>query len=171
MPFDADNEGHSGARVTDYASKNQLPPWVKAANPDIILMHVGTNDAVANITADKVIAAYDTLLGQMRAQNPRVTLVASKLIPIDPKLFGQFVEDRIVEYNAAMEGWVKRSNTQRSPVVLVDMFTGFDVQSMTREGEHPNEKGDVFFADKFYPVLEDQLVKQSVGKMISWLGI
>ncbi|KAK3202705.1 hypothetical protein GRF29_154g413807, partial [Pseudopithomyces chartarum] len=56
VPFDKDNEGHSGARVTDYASKNQLPPWLSAAKPDIILMHVGTNDAVANIASADVIA-------------------------------------------------------------------------------------------------------------------
>ena len=170
VPFDKDNEGHSGARVTDYASKNQLPPWLSAAKPDIILMHVGTNDAVANIASADVIAAYDVLLGQMRASNPRNVLLVSKLIPIDPRLFGQGVSDRIVEYNGAMEGWVERVSTGRSPVVLVDMFTGFDVGSMTREGEHPNEKGDVFFAEKFFPVLKDLLVRVPVEDMMRGRG-
>ncbi|KAF1966089.1 SGNH hydrolase, partial [Bimuria novae-zelandiae CBS 107.79] len=157
VPFDADNEGHSGAKVTDYASQSTLPHWLSSANPNVILMHVGTNDAAANISTAKVFAAYDTLISQMRAQNPRVTLVASKLIPIDPALFGQFVVDRLNEYNFAMEGWVKRTSTAQSEIVLVDMVTGFDYKTMTREGEHPNEKGDVFMAERFFPAVKDAL--------------
>ena len=129
-------------------------------------MHVGTNDAVANISSANVIAAYDKLLGQMRDSNPRTTLIVSKLIPIDPKLFGQAVSDKIVEYNGAMDGWVKKVNTAASPVVLVDMFTGFDVATMTREGEHPNEKGNVFFAEKFFPVLKDEMVRVTVEDLM-----
>ncbi|KAJ4301430.1 hypothetical protein N0V90_003522 [Kalmusia sp. IMI 367209] len=164
VPFDKDNEGHSGARVTDYAAQGSLKPWLASAKPDVIVMHVGTNDAVANISTSKLIAAYDTLLGQMRASNSKTTLIVSKLIPIDPTLFGQEVADRIKDYNNAMEGWSQRSNTADSAVILVDMYTGFDYKTMTREGEHPNEKGDVFMADKFFPVVRDQLVKKSAAK-------
>lgn len=132
-------------------------------------MHVGTNDATANISTAKVFAAYDTLVGQMRAANPSGTLIVSKLIPIDPNLFGQFVADKIVDYNYAMEGWVKRTTTAQSPIVLVDMFTGFDYKSMTREGEHPNEQGDVFMADRFFPALKDAMVQKTVEKlMVGW---
>jgi hypothetical protein len=86
VDFDKDNEGHSGAKVTDYASNNSLPPWLNATRPDMIIMHVGTNDAAANISTAKVFSAYDKLIGQMRVANPRTTLLASKLIPIDPAL-------------------------------------------------------------------------------------
>lgn len=166
VPFDKDNEGHSGARVTDYANQGSLKPWLSSANPDIIVMHVGTNDATAGIATAKVFAAYDTLLAQMRANNPKVTLILSKLIPVAPKLFGQAASDRVVEYNNAMTGWVQRSTTANSPIVLVDMYTGFDVDAMTKEGQHPNEKGDVFMADKFYPVVKDWVIKKSVAKMM-----
>ncbi|KAL1591377.1 hypothetical protein SLS60_011990 [Paraconiothyrium brasiliense] len=166
VDFDKDNEGHSGAKVTDYANNNSLPPWLSAANPDVIIMHVGTNDAAANISTAKVFSAYDKLLGQMRAANAKTTLIASKLIPIDPNLFGQFVADKVNDYNSAMVGWVKRSTTAQSPVVLVDLNTGFDYKTMTREGEHPNEKGDVFMAERLFPVVQDQLVKKSVAKLM-----
>lgn len=132
----------------------------------MIIMHVGTNDATANISTAKVFSAYDKLVGQMRSANPRTTLIASKLIPIDPNLFGQFVADKVNDYNYAMEGWVKRTTTAQSPIVLVDLNTGFDYKTMTREGEHPNEKGDVFMAEKLFPTVKDQLVKTSVAKLM-----
>ena len=132
----------------------------------MIIMHVGTNDAAANISTANVISAYDKLVGQMRAANPRTTLIASKLIPIDPSLFGQFVADKVNDYNSAMEGWVRRTTTTQSPIVLADLNTGFNYTTMTKEGEHPNEKGDVFMARKLFPIVKDQLVKTSVAKLI-----
>ncbi|KAF9739559.1 hypothetical protein PMIN06_006946 [Paraphaeosphaeria minitans] len=166
VSFDKDNEGHSGAKVTDYANHDALPAWLSAAKPDMIIMHVGTNDAAANISTAKVFSAYDKLVRQMRAANPRTALVASKLIPIDPERFGRAVADRINDYNYAMEGWVKRTTTAQSPIVLVDLHAGFDYKTMTREGEHPNEKGDVFMAGKLFPAVKDQLVKLSVQKLM-----
>src|SRR6266568_8089483 len=44
-PYDGDNEGHGGYLATGIANQNQLPGWLSATNPDIVLMHLGTNDA------------------------------------------------------------------------------------------------------------------------------
>src|SRR5439155_8135969 len=43
VPFDIDHEGHSGIAATGMADQNQLPPWLAATSPDIVLMHLGTN--------------------------------------------------------------------------------------------------------------------------------
>lgn len=166
IDFDKDNEGHSGAKVTDYSNNNSLPPWLSATQPDMIIMHVGTNDASANISTAEVFAAYDHLIDQMRVANPHITLIASKLIPLDPKLFGQKASDLVNDYNFAMEGWVFRTTRTQSPILLVDLNTGFDFKTMTREGEHPNEKGDIFMAEKLFPTVKDQLVRLSVQKLM-----
>ncbi|HEX6521183.1 MAG TPA: hypothetical protein VF070_14430, partial [Streptosporangiaceae bacterium] len=42
--YDGDNEGHSGMSATGLVSQNLLPGWLAAASPDIVLMHLGTND-------------------------------------------------------------------------------------------------------------------------------
>jgi Cellulose binding domain len=44
VPDDGDNEGHGGALVTAVADQNQLPGWLAATRPDVVLMHFGTND-------------------------------------------------------------------------------------------------------------------------------
>jgi len=128
-------------------------------------MHVGTNDATAKLNTSSVLSAYDVVLSQMRASNPRMVLILSKLIPVDPKLFGQETTDLVVAYNNAMDGWVRKNTKSQSPIVLVDMFTGFDTATMTREGEHPNEKGDVFMAERFYPVVMNQLIVRTIEKL------
>lgn len=72
---DLDNEGHSGAKATEYASNGKLVGWLQNTKPGMILVHVGTNDAVARTNTSEIIKAYDTLLGQMRASNPNMVIV------------------------------------------------------------------------------------------------
>ena len=38
------HEGHSGMLVTDLAKTNDLATWLSGSNPDIVMMHFGTND-------------------------------------------------------------------------------------------------------------------------------
>ena len=67
---DGENEGHGGILATNIVRNNQLPGWLSSARPDIVLMHLGTNDVWSNIPASTILDAYSTMLGQMRAGNP-----------------------------------------------------------------------------------------------------
>src|SRR6478752_7078592 len=49
VSYDGDNEGHGGILATNIANQNQLPAWLSATSPDIVLMHLGTNDVWSNI--------------------------------------------------------------------------------------------------------------------------
>jgi hypothetical protein len=74
--YDKDNEGHSGFLAIDIANKKQLVGWLKTNTPDIITMHLGTNDIVQQSkgTTD-IIAAFTTLVDQMRAANPHIRII------------------------------------------------------------------------------------------------
>jgi hypothetical protein len=39
--YDGDGEGHGGALVTAVADQNQLPGWLAATHPDVVMMHFG----------------------------------------------------------------------------------------------------------------------------------
>ena len=49
--YDGENEGHGGFLATNVASQNQLVGWLAATDPDVVLMHFGTNDVWSNIAA------------------------------------------------------------------------------------------------------------------------
>src|SRR5258708_10892208 len=67
IPYDGDNEGHGGALATNIVSLNELPGWLSATSPDIVMMHLGTNDVWSGLSTSTILAAYSTLLQQMRA--------------------------------------------------------------------------------------------------------
>ncbi|WP_326553735.1 cellulose binding domain-containing protein [Micromonospora sp. NBC_01813] len=152
LPYDGDNEGHGGALVTTVASQNQLPTWLSATRPDVVLMHFGTNDVWSNRTTESILAAYDRLVDQMRASNPAMTVLVAQLIPMAPATCGECAQ-RVVTLNAAIPGWAADKHTSQSPVIVVDQWTGFSTTTDTYDGVHPNAAGDQKISDRWYPAL------------------
>lgn len=76
--YDRDNEGHSGFLAINIANQKQLVGWLQKNPADVITMHLGTNDIVQqNKNVPDIIAAFTTLVTQMRDHNPRMKIVVS----------------------------------------------------------------------------------------------
>ncbi|PZG03041.1 cellulose-binding protein, partial [Micromonospora craterilacus] len=152
QPYDGDNEGHGGALVTNVANQNQLPGWLSATRPDVVLMHFGTNDVWSNIAPATILAAYGRLVDQMRASNPAMRVLVAKIIPMAPSSCPDCGQ-RVVALNSAIDGWAAGKTTAQSPIVVVDQWTGFSTAADTYDGVHPNAAGDRKISDRWYPAL------------------
>ncbi|MFF5225856.1 cellulose binding domain-containing protein [Dactylosporangium sp. NPDC000521] len=155
--YDFDHEGHGGFSATGIADNNQLPPWLAAARPDVVLMHLGTNDMWGGYipTATK-LAAFTKLVGQMRAQNPAVRIVVAQIIPMSASACATCPAD-VVALNAAIPGWAAGLTTAQSPIVVADLWTGFDAATDTGDGVHPNDAGFQKMADRWFPAVTQVL--------------
>ncbi|MPY56840.1 GDSL-type esterase/lipase family protein [Streptomyces spongiae] len=149
---DGDNEGHGGERVTDVADQNLLPARLAATLPDIVVMHFGTNDVWSDIAPDRILAAYSRLVEQMRASNPDMKILVARLIPMNPGSCTACAQ-RVVDFNARIPDWAGATSTDRSPVAVVDQWTGFSTATDTYDGVHPNASGDDKIAARWYPAL------------------
>jgi len=152
QPYDGDNEGHGGALVTTVAEQNQLPAWLAATRPDVVLMHFGTNDVWSNRATSTILAAYSRLVDQMRASNPNMRILVAKIIPMAPSTCPECGQ-RVVALNDAIPGWAASKTTAQSPIVVVDQWTGLSTATDTYDGVHPNAAGDQKMADRWYPAL------------------
>ncbi|MEQ4306128.1 cellulose binding domain-containing protein [Plantactinospora sp. B6F1] len=152
QPYDGENEGHGGALVTTVADQNQLPPWLAATRPDVVLMHFGTNDVWSNRATATILAAYGKLVDQMRASNPAMTILVAKIIPMAPSTCAECGQ-RAVALNDAIPAWAASKTTAGSPIVVVDQWTGFSTGSDTYDGVHPNAAGDQKMSDRWYSAL------------------
>jgi lysophospholipase L1-like esterase len=151
--YDDNHEGHSGFLATGIASQNQLPPWLAASNPDIVIMHLGTNDMWGGQTpVSTVLAAYTTLVNQMRANNPNMKIIVAQILPMGPPACTACTQ-AVVNLNAAIPGWAAGLTTATSPIVVVDQWTGFNVSTDTGDGVHPNDAGFRKMAAKYYTPL------------------
>ncbi|KAF2631112.1 carbohydrate esterase family 3 protein [Macroventuria anomochaeta] len=165
VSVDQDHEGHPGSQATEYAAKGNLTVWLNANTPDVILMLLGTNDVlIGKKSTSDIIKAYDVLVGQMRAKNPKMRIIFSNLLPLDPKRWPQSGVDGIVELNTAIQQYAPSISTRDSPVVFVDNFSGFDAVADTTDGEHPNDSGNEKMASKFFAPTRDAIKAVSAAK-------
>ncbi|MCG5212764.1 cellulose binding domain-containing protein [Streptosporangium soli] len=152
VAHDGDNEGHGGFLATNVADQNQLPGWLSAARPDVVLMHFGTNDVWSNRPTATILAAFGKLVDQMRASNANMKILVAQIIPMNPSTCGECAQ-RTVALNAAIPGWAAGKSTAQSPIVVVDQWTGFSTAADTYDGVHPNAAGDKKMSDRWFPAL------------------
>ncbi|RSM44177.1 SGNH hydrolase [Amycolatopsis balhimycina DSM 5908] len=151
--YDGENEGHGGYLATGIANNNQLPGWLGATRPDIVLMHLGTNDIWSNIGTTTILDAYSRLLGQMRASNPAMKVLVAKILPMNPANCAACGR-RVVDLDNAIPGWAQAHSTAASPITVVDQWTGFSTSADTVDGVHPNSTtGIQKMESRWYPAL------------------
>ena len=88
------HEGHGGWKISDIGTC--ASEWVKNAKPDIVLLHIGTNDAVSEITtASQMINHLNILIKNIYSANPNIRLIVGQIIPnADP-----IANSKIFAYN------------------------------------------------------------------------
>jgi lysophospholipase L1-like esterase len=158
VPYDGDNEGHGGFLVTNVANQNQLVGWLAATNPNIVLMHFGTNDVWNAIPPATILAAYTRLVNQMRANNPNMIVLVQQIIPMNPSNCTECAA-RVVALNQQIPAWAAGLSTAASPIVVVDQWTGFNAATDTGDGVHPNDSGIHKMADRLFPAVSSVLTR------------
>ena len=134
--FDADNQGHWGYRADQVLAL--LPNALRSYTPDVVLMHLGSNDAFQGQSTQSTLAELRNIVSALRADNANVIVLIAELIPTTNTADAKAVN----AINLALPALVASLNTAASPVVLVDQAAGFDPNELTYDGVHPNNEGE-----------------------------
>jgi len=159
--FDRDHDSYYGITSSGLLNGDASTGWTGSALPklsdrlktytaDIALLHIGTNDADAAVNT--TVSNIEAIIDALRVANPNVVVFVAKLItgwkPI----------------NAKVDQIVTKKSTLASPVIAVDLATGFvnDVANpnttMTFDWVHPNPKGQKFMAERWFKAILKQLI-------------
>jgi acyl-CoA thioesterase I len=145
--FDRDHEGHWGWRTDEIVSISIAA--ARDAAPDVVLVHLGTND-IGQLGAAGVTAAAQNLpyiLDNLRAVRPVVRVALAQVLPIGPGSGYYANEGQVGPLNTAIAQVASSMDRPHSPVVLVDQHTGYDLATdMQPDGLHPNVAGEVKMA-------------------------
>lgn len=150
--FDQDHEGHWGWRTDEVLT--QIDRWSQDAKPDIVLIHLGTNDVLGGRSFASTIAQLQKIIEVLRQRNPKIKILLAQLIP---SAGGEALTQ---QFNQQIATVARSINSQTSPVLLVDQFSGFNVQQDTYDGLHPNESGEQKMAVRWFQSLEKILPKK-----------
>lgn len=133
---DRDHEGHGGTTMPDILPS--VPGWIRATHPDVVLLHVGTNDLLRGAGGAETAARLQKVLvaiwGAEDGRPDPYVVVAGVWAPMRAKL--QAKNDYTVRGAALVTTLRARGN----PVTYVDTANLLAIGNVA-DGLHPNPSG------------------------------
>lgn len=148
--FDPDHEGHAGWRAEQLMVA--VEQWTRDAQPDIVLLHAGTNDVLQRHTPQSTRDELSQLIDNMRAAKPNVKILLAQLIPLVTA--PPTPNNDINVLNDLLPALAQQKSTLQSPIYLVDQHTGFDASADLYDYIHPSASGEEKMAVRWYAALQ-----------------
>jgi lysophospholipase L1-like esterase len=165
-PFPHNHEGHSGWTIAPAGGRSGISTLVSTVmpqfKPHIVLLMIGTNDAIDNYDMANAPNRLGALLDSIYAQLPTVLIIVAQPIPARgdaSKGDDAALSARIKTFDDAIPAVVKARADAGKHILLVDMFTPFNPNksSLLEDQWHPNLKGYVLLGTQWYSVLRPLL--------------
>lgn len=153
------NEGYNGAVITEIAAHFANDSALLSAQPNIVLLHAGTNDLNMNIDVATAPSRLGSLIDQVHAKYPSAAILVAQIIPSG----SSGTESLIVAFNQAIPCVVAQRASTGQHVLTVDMFSALSFPADYTDVLHPNDQGYKKIADVWFEAL--QYVNQ-----IGWLS-
>jgi PGF-pre-PGF domain-containing protein len=166
--FDMDHEGHWGWYAEQIlngcvpgceagSGTGKLETWLQGYTPDVVLLHIGTNDLKDpgddQVVVDQTLTEIGQIIDELRADNPQVVVLLAQILPSTRPERAL----RIPILNAAIPAFAANKTQPNSPVIVVDQNTGFSTSTDLYDGTHPNQTGEQEMADRWFAALENVL--------------
>ncbi|WP_299703310.1 SGNH/GDSL hydrolase family protein [uncultured Pontibacter sp.] len=174
--FSNRNEGHWGWSTDEVLNgkdgKGNLSQWLQGYSPDIVLMHLGTNDMFRNQDIEQTIGEIETVINTIAEKSPGVTIFIAKLIPAHLQKVGPDAVRNIENLNQRIEQFVKEQSSNGPPIILVDQNTGFDATEGvdTYDGVHPNGSGMEKMSQRWFDAILDEIIIPLPVELVSFKG-
>lgn len=146
--FDQDHQGQSGARADVMLAK--LPSLMPLYDPDVYLVHLGSNDIFQGFSVDPTIVDLRNIIERIRSHNPLAVILLAKIIPAEK-------EGAKIKELSGKIGALEDMSTISSPVLIVDQFKGFNLATDSYDNKHPNDAGEQKMSGKWYNALVEYL--------------
>jgi acyl-CoA thioesterase I len=154
MDFDPDHEGYYGKK-TRYVSEQVMLHWDEHGQvPDIVLIHLGTNDQKSLDYHADIFQPLRSLILFLRKKNPSVVILLGHLN------FNQ--NENALKIRDEVNNLALLMDSSESPVKTVDHYEGWNedpskLYTDTFDWAHPNLKGQEKMARKWFEAMRNYL--------------
>lgn len=140
---DRNHQGHSGWRIDEL--HRRVGDWLETAEPDVILLLIGTNDIVQGHSLDTAPARLNALIDELFRHRPQAQIFVGSIPPIDEVNLNARVE----AYNQAIAQNIQARQSQGDRLTFVDLYSGLTPEDLA-DGIHPNRQGHDKIAQMWY---------------------
>lgn len=143
---DRDHEGHPGWETGQL--DQHVTKWLRTYQPDVVLLHIGTNDVLHGDVA-AAPARLRTLLGHIVSAAPHAQVYVAQIIPLRVRRLDALVR----RYNRDVARIVATDARAGTRMRLVDMHSAMRPSDLLTDGIHPNGGGFSKMAARWYAAL------------------
>ena len=148
---DKHHEGHPGYRIDQITSL--VDDVLATYSPEIILLYIGTNDAVQNYDLTNAHVRLESLINHIFHDLPKVHLLVAKLGLSTNEKYNAGIQ----EINAGIPDIVKIEKAHGHSIKLVDMNRVLTKNDILPDNIHPTHHGYDKMADEWAKALEPLL--------------
>ena len=157
--FDQHYEGGGpGADAWTSADGVNAAPSAAQSAPNFLILDLGSNDIFNNIDSATTQANLRTIIETFAAANPKIVIFLAKPTPfaVDPtattqeKRLERRQQSQLVSIATRVGRAEKRAGVR---IVMVNQFAGYNVKLDTKDGTHPNVRGEQKIARKYFVAL------------------
>jgi lysophospholipase L1-like esterase len=159
--FDRDNEGHPGMysfRNSDssLSMRNNLQKYLSENHPDIILLHIGTNDIGSIIepkSNDSLAVDVVKLLDIINNFNSNITTVLARIIN---RTNNKDLQDSTIQFNIKLQSKADSLIALGRKIAVVNMESAVSYpDDISSDEVHPNDKGYRKMADFWFSKIRE----------------
>jgi lysophospholipase L1-like esterase len=143
---DPDHEGHPGWEIRDIA--DQVVRWLRMWRPNVVLLHLGTNDLNRNVDVRGAPARLGALIDTILRTQPDVRLYVSSLAPV----LDEVVQRRVDTFNTEVPRLVAERAAAGHDIRYVDIAATLSTADLA-DDLHPNDRGYAKMADAWFSAL------------------
>lgn len=150
--WDKDHEGHGGWRAEDI--RDYILVWLNENPPDIILLHLGTNDIndkFSNTSTVKEINQILDYIDEWEETNNPVKILFAMIVKT------AYHNDEVLELNDLYEGAILERIKAGDDIEIVNMENIIDPLTDLKDGIHPTKEGSEKMAEAWYDALKNIL--------------
>ncbi|MGW4803013.1 SGNH/GDSL hydrolase family protein [Kitasatospora sp. NPDC004272] len=134
------HEGHSGWRIDDLTA--QIDGWMATYQPDVVLLHIGVNDALQGADATAMTSRMQALLGRILADSPAVRIVVGDVIAPWYGTGRDVASMAVQRFDTLLPGIVAAAG----PRVTLARMSAAIPSALLTDGLHPGDTGYRYMA-------------------------
>jgi lysophospholipase L1-like esterase len=149
--WDTDHASLWGDSIT--AELPNITSLISTYEPQLLLVELGINDLVfLGLDAVQAVEALGKLIDGARGVNPALKVVVAQVERSQTLKVALWTD-----FNARLAAWAAKATRSEAPVVVAPVGDVFQFSTDSRDGTHPNVRGEYVYAKTFADVLAKEL--------------
>ena len=146
---DPDHNGYNGWRIDQIDA--QVVAWMKKEKPGVVLLHIGSNDAIGNYLFSTVSTRLSNLITDITTESPQTHVIVAKIIGSTDA----GTESRVKTFNSFVDSTVASHASKGERVTMVDMYSAIPTSAFSAgDPYHPNRTGYDLMGDTWFSAIQ-----------------